>query len=148
MLVKADRMTMATSLEGRVPLLDHPLVELVASVPSTLKMKRFQKKYLLRKVMEERLPHETLHGPKQGFNVPIPSWIVGPLREMVRDTLAPSRIRASGLFRPEAVQKLIDEHESLARDHSRDIWTLLMFQSWHDALSHADPTEVRPRLVG
>ncbi|MBM4267271.1 MAG: asparagine synthase (glutamine-hydrolyzing) [Deltaproteobacteria bacterium] len=148
MLVKADRMTMATSLEGRVPLLDHPLVELVASVPSTLKMKRFQKKYLLRKVMADRLPHETLHGPKQGFNVPIPSWIVGPLREMVRDTLAPSRIRASGLFRPEAVQKLIDDHESLAHDHSRDIWTLLMFQTWHDALSHVDPTEVRPRLVG
>lgn len=148
MLVKADRMTMAVSLEGRVPLLDHPLVELVARIPSRLKMKRQQKKFLLRKAMEDRLPHETLHGPKQGFNVPIPSWIVGPLRERVHDTLAPDRIRQSGFFDPDAVQRLIRAHESKERDHSRDIWTLLMFQSWYDALSQSAPGEARPRLVG
>lgn len=148
MLVKADRMTMAVSLEGRVPLLDHPLVELVARIPSRLKMKRQQKKFLLRKAMEDRLPHETLHGPKQGFNVPIPSWIVGPLRERVRDTLAPERIRQTGFFDPDAVQRLIRAHESKERDHSRDIWTLLMFQSWYDALSQSTPGEARPRLVG
>ena len=148
MLVKADRMTMAVSLEGRVPLLDHPLVELVARIPSRLKMKRQQKKFLLRKAMEDRLPHETLHGPKQGFNVPIPSWIVGPLRERVRDTLAPERIRQTGFFDPDAVQRLIRAHESKERDHSRDIWTLLMFQTWYDALSQSTPGEARPRLVG
>ncbi len=148
MLVKADRMTMAVSLEGRVPLLDHPLVELVARIPSRLKMKRQQKKFLLRKAMEDRLPHETLHGPKQGFNVPIPSWIVGPLRERVHDTLAPDRIRQTGFFDPDAVQRLIRAHESKERDHSRDIWTLLMFQSWYDALSQSTPAEARPRLVG
>lgn len=148
MLVKADRMTMATSLEGRVPLLDHPLVELVASIPSSLKMKRQTKKFLLRKAMEDRLPHETLHAPKQGFNVPIPSWLVGPLRERVRDTLAPARLRAGGFFNPDAVQKLIRAHEAKEQDHSRDIWTLLMFQTWYDALNQSSPADSRPRLVG
>lgn len=148
MLVKADRMTMATSLEGRVPLLDHPLVELVASIPSSLKMKRQTKKYLLRKAMEDRLPHETLHGPKQGFNVPIPSWLVGPLRERVRDTLSPERMRSGGFFDPDAVQKLIREHEAKEHDNSRAIWTLLMFQSWYDALNQSNPADARPRLVG
>lgn len=148
MLVKADRMTMATSLEGRVPLLDHPLVELVASIPSHLKMKRQTKKYLLRKAMEERLPYETLHGPKQGFNVPIPSWLVGPLRERVHDTLSPERLRSGGFFDPEAVQQLIRAHEAKEHDNSRAIWTLLMFQSWYDALNQSNPAEARPRLVG
>lgn len=149
MLVKADRMTMATSLEGRVPLLDHPLVELVGRIPSALKMKNRTKKYLLRKSMEDRLPHETLHGPKQGFNVPIPSWLVGPLREQVHDTLSADRLRATGLFDPEAVARLIRAHESKERDHSRDIWTLLMFQSWYDALGQApSANDTRPRLVG
>lgn len=149
MLVKADRMTMATSLEGRVPLLDHPLVELVARIPSALKMKRQTKKYLLRKAMEDRLPHETLHGPKQGFNVPIPSWLVGPLRERVHDTLAPERLRAGGFFDPDAVGRLIRAHEAKESDHSRDIWTLLMFQSWYDALGQSAPaTDAPTRLVG
>ena len=143
MLVKADRMTMATSLEGRVPLLDHHLVELVASIPSRWKMKRMTKKYLLRKAMEPYLPHETLHGPKQGFNVPIPSWLLGPLRERVRDTLAPDRIRRGGLFQPEMVQNLIEGHESRQMDYSRDIWTLLMFQTWQDSIgtSAVNPQE-------
>jgi asparagine synthase (glutamine-hydrolysing) len=152
MLVKADRMTMATSLEGRVPLLDHHLVELVASIPSRWKMKRMTKKYLLRKAMEPYLPHETLHGPKQGFNVPIPSWLLGPLRERVRDTLAPDRIRRGGLFQPEMVQNLIEGHESRQMDYSRDIWTLLMFQTWQDSIgtSAVNPQESGPitNLVG
>jgi asparagine synthase (glutamine-hydrolysing) len=148
MLVKADRMTMATSLEGRVPLLDHPLVELVASIPGNLKMKRLTKKYLLRKSMEDRLPHETLHGPKQGFNVPIPSWLLGPLRERVRDTLAPDRLRRFGIFDPDAVQNLIRQHEEKERDQSRNIWTLLMFQSWFDQLQENVVPAPAARLVG
>jgi asparagine synthase (glutamine-hydrolysing) len=140
MLVKADRMTMATSLEGRVPLLDHPLVELAASVPSRWKMKGMTKKYLLRKAMAPMLPHETLHGPKQGFNVPIPSWLVGPLRERVHDTLAAERVKATGLFQPEIVQDLIRAHEAKEMDYSRDIWTLLMFQTWHDSIADACKT--------
>lgn len=135
MLVKADRMTMAVSLEGRVPLLDHRLVEFVARVPSALKMKRFRKKYLLKRAMADRLPTLTTRGPKRGFNVPIPSWLVGPLRPLVRDVLSPRRVAATGLFRPEVVEERIRAHEARERDFSRDIWTLLMFQCWHDALA-------------
>ncbi|HEY8517992.1 MAG TPA: asparagine synthase (glutamine-hydrolyzing) [Candidatus Binatia bacterium] len=149
MLVKADRMTMATSLEGRVPLLDHPLVETVASIPSRLKMKGLKTKVLLREAMKDVLPQQTAKGPKQGFNVPIPSWLTGPLRSLVRDTLAPSRIKATGLFRPEPVQALIEAHERRERDHSRDIWTLLMFQAWHDRIAQSTgATEPLRRLVG
>lgn len=143
MLVKADRMTMATSLEGRVPLLDHPLVEFVARIPSHLKMKGFTKKYLLKTAMADRLPPLTTKGPKQGFNVPIPSWLVGPLRERVHDVLAPERIARAGFFRPDVVAQRIRDHEALRRDYSRDIWTLLMFQSWFDDLA-AVPTPHRP----
>lgn len=148
MLVKADRMSMATSLEGRVPLLDHPLVEMVAAIPSRFKMRGMRTKVLLRAAMADVLPPETTQGPKQGFNVPIPSWLNGPLRELVRDTLAPSRIAAAGVFRPEPVQELIRAHERLERDHSRDIWTLLMFQSWYDRIGQGTQRSEQQRLVG
>jgi asparagine synthase (glutamine-hydrolysing) len=143
MLVKADRMTMATSLEGRVPLLDHPLVEFLARIPSRLKMKGFTKKYLLKKAMQGRLPRLTTQGPKQGFNVPIPVWLLGPLRERVHDVLAPERIARAGIFRADAVRPLISDHEERRRDTSRDVWTLLMFQSWYDEVA-AVPSPVRP----
>ena len=149
MLVKADRMSMATSLEGRVPLLDHPLVEMVAAIPSRFKMKGMKTKVLLRDAMRDLLPRATTHGPKQGFNVPIPSWLLGPLRELVHDTLSPSRIAATGIFRPEPIQELIRAHERRERDHSRDIWTLLMFQTWYDRIGQATQGAETPhRLVG
>ncbi|MFN8600901.1 MAG: asparagine synthase (glutamine-hydrolyzing) [Candidatus Binatia bacterium] len=148
MLVKADRMSMATSLEGRVPLLDHPLVEMVAAIPSRFKMKGMKTKVLLRAAMADVLPQTTTQGPKQGFNVPIPSWLTGPLRELVHDTLSPSRIAATGIFRPEPIQELIRAHESLERDHSRDIWTLLMFQSWYDRIGQGAQGAEPHRLVG
>src|SRR5581483_8984837 len=147
MLVKADRMTMATSLEGRVPLLDHPLVELVASLPSRFKMRGLTTKVLLRRAMADRLPRQTTGGPKQGFNVPIPSWLVGPLRDLVHETLSPRRIAETGLFRPEPIAELIRAHEARERDCSRDIWTLLMFQAWHDGVAAAVPAEVERRRV-
>lgn len=149
MLVKADRMSMATSLEGRVPLLDHPLVEMVAAIPSRFKMKGMKTKVLLRAAMADVLPPETTQGPKQGFNVPIPSWLTGPLRELVHDTLSPSRIAATGIFRPEPIQEMIRAHEKLERDHSRDIWTLLMFQSWYDRIGQGGVQGAETqRLVG
>lgn len=149
MLVKADRMSMATSLEGRVPLLDHPLVEMVAAIPSRFKMKGMKTKVLLRGAMADALPRATTHGPKQGFNVPIPSWLLGPLRELVHDTLSPSRIAATGVFRPEPIQELIRAHEARERDNSRDIWTLLMFQTWYDRIGQGVAgAEPQHRLVG
>ena len=98
-------------------------------------MKGMTTKVLLRRAVADRLPPQTAGGPKKGFNVPIPSWLLGPLRERVHDTLAPSRIAAAGLFRPEAVTELIRAHEARERDCSRDLWTLLMFQTWYDRLA-------------
>jgi asparagine synthase (glutamine-hydrolysing) len=130
MLTKVDRVTMAHSLEARVPLLDHPLVEFMASVPSPLKLRGFTTKYLLRRALRHRLPRTVLGGPKRGFNVPLPGWLATDLLGFVRDTLAPERIAATGIFRPEVVSRLVDEHMRRRADHSRSLWTLIVFEHW------------------
>jgi len=130
MLTKVDRVTMAHALEARVPLLDHQLVEYMAGVPSELKLKGFNKKYLLKRAMQKRLPRNVIRGPKRGFNVPMPGWLARDLQEFVRDTLSPERIAANGVFRPEAVTRLIDEHTRQERDHSRNLWTLIVLEHW------------------
>jgi asparagine synthase (glutamine-hydrolysing) len=132
MLVKVDRMSMAHSLEVRVPLLDHKVVEFMTTVPHSLKLRDWQKKYLLKKAMTGKLPERILKGKKQGFNVPIPSWLLQDLRDLVHDTLAPARVRQTGLWNPQYVSRLIHEHEQRKQDWSRNIWCLLIFQLWHD----------------
>ncbi len=130
MLTKVDRVTMAHGLEARVPLLDHLLVEFMATVPSNLKLRGLRTKYLLRRAVRSRLPRSVVRGRKRGFNVPLPGWLAGDLRSFVGDTLAPERIAASGIFRPEAVSRLVDEHTHRRRDHSRNLWTLIVFEHW------------------
>ena len=132
MLFKVDRMSMAHSLEVRVPLLDHKIVEFMAALPHTVKLRGWQKKYLLKRAMAGRLPDRILRGKKKGFNVPIPSWIRGDLREIVHDTLAPQRLHESGLWDAPFVARMIQEHEDRRRDWSRNIWCLLIFQLWYD----------------
>jgi asparagine synthase (glutamine-hydrolysing) len=82
--------------------------------------------------MAGRLPERILHGKKKGFNVPIPSWIRGDLREIVHDTLTPQRLHESGLWDAPFVARMIQEHEDRRRDWSRNIWCLLIFQLWYD----------------
>jgi asparagine synthase (glutamine-hydrolysing) len=130
MLAKVDRMTMAHALEARVPLLDHRLVEFMASVPSGLKLRGLRTKFLLRRAVHDRLPRAIVRGQKRGFNVPMPGWLAGDLRDFMRDTLAPGRIAASGVFRPDVVGRLVDEHTRLVADHSRNLWTLIVFEHW------------------
>jgi asparagine synthase (glutamine-hydrolysing) len=134
-LQKVDRASMACSLEVRVPLLNHLLVEWATSVPHDLKLRGFTTKYLFRKALRRVLPPEITNRKKKGFNMPVAKWLVGPLRELVEDTLSESRLRADGLFRPKAVRTLLDEHYSRRRDNRKLIWTLLIFQLWHDALT-------------
>ena len=122
-------------------------VELVASLPSRFKMHGTKTKVLLRKAMASRLPTQTTRGAKRGFNVPIPSWLVGPLRDMVHDTFSTRRIRETGWFRPDVVTELVRAHEARERDHSRDIWTLLMFQTWYDHVASAASEAVQRRRV-
>jgi asparagine synthase (glutamine-hydrolysing) len=153
MLTKVDRMTMAHSLEARVPLLDHPLVEFMAKVPSELKLRRFTTKYLMRRAVRGRLPRTVLHGPKRGFNVPMPGWLAGDLRAFMTDTLSPQRITQTGIFQPAAVTRLVDQHVKREADHSRALWALIVLEHWarretgHGARARSASSD-RPRMVG
>jgi asparagine synthase (glutamine-hydrolysing) len=131
-LVKADRMSMANSLEARVPFLDHRVVEYAAALPANLKLRGLTKKYILKRAMSRELPGKILRGKKRGFNVPIPSWLNHELRELVHEVLAPERLKQVGFFKPEVVATMIQDHELRRVDYSRNIWGLLIFMLWHE----------------
>jgi asparagine synthase (glutamine-hydrolysing) len=131
-LVKVDRMSMAHSLESRVPFLDRSVMELARRIPARLRLRGLTTKYLLRRAMAGRLPDAVLGGKKRGFNVPMPSWLAGELREFAHDVLAPERVKSQGLFDPRAVSRLLDEHMTRQVDHSRPIWTLLVLGVWYE----------------
>ena len=127
---KVDRASMAHSLEVREPLMDHELVEWLASLPPDLKIRGGEGKFLLKKSMEGRLPDEVLYRPKMGFAVPLSRWFRGPLRDRVRATLHGGALVECGMFNPGTLRRIGDEHDSGARDHSTPIWTLLMFEAF------------------
>jgi asparagine synthase (glutamine-hydrolysing) len=133
MLVKVDRMSMAHSLEARVPFLDHTLVELAARVPAAVKFPRLRKKALLKAALRGVVPDLSLTGPKRGFNLPMAAWLRGPLDPLVRETLGRERQEALGIFRPDVVEGLLAAHRSRSRDHAFQIWGLLVFTLWHEA---------------
>src|SRR5262249_17704833 len=136
-LVKADRMSMAHSLEARVPFLDRSVMEFAQRVPSRLRMRGLTTKYLLRQARADGLPPAVIRGKKRGFNVPLPSWLAGELREFTQDVLSPTRLRRQGLFAPAAVETLLAEHVGQVRDHSRAIWALLVLAVWQDQIGEA-----------
>ena len=121
---------MAASLETRAPFLDHTLIEFLTKLPVDLKLRGFTGKYILKRAMQDRLPREIVRRPKKGFGMPVAKWVKGELRSLVRDTFSPERLKRRGLFNPQFVQKLLDEHERGAADHRKLIWTLLMFELW------------------
>ena len=127
---KVDRASMAHSLEVREPLMDHKLVEWLATLPSTQKIRGQEGKYLLKKAMEPYLPRDIMYRPKMGFAVPLARWFRGPLKQRVRDSLLDGRIAESGLFNPQAIRQMVEQHESGRRDHSTPLWTLLMYDAF------------------
>ena len=127
---KVDRASMAHSLEVREPLMDHPLVEWLATLPSSLKMRGTEGKYLLKKAMEPHLPHDIMYRPKMGFAVPLARWFRGPLRQRVRDALLDGPMAQTGWFNPRVIEQIVGQHESGVRDHSTPIWVLLMFDAF------------------
>ena len=129
-LTKVDRMSMAVSLEARVPLLDHVLIEFVARMPSSWKMRGLEAKFIFKQAVTGLVPDEILHRPKQGFGVPIAEWINDQLRERIDDTLSDPRTRQRGFIRPEYVDLLRAEHDRGRRNHSPALWTVLMFELW------------------
>lgn len=130
LLVKADRASMACSLELRAPLLDYMLAEFIAALPSDLKFRGFTTKYLYKKAVEKILPREIVHRKKKGFGLPIAKWIKKDMKDMFLETLASDKIRAEGFFRPEYVQTLLREHLNGAKDNRKQLWTLFMFELW------------------
>jgi asparagine synthase (glutamine-hydrolysing) len=133
-LQKVDRASMASSLEVRVPLLNHTFVEWASSVPHNLKLRALTTKHLLRRSLRKTLPRAITGRPKKGFNMPVARLLVGPLRELVEDTLSEQRLRTDGFFDPRAVRRLLDEHYARRADHRKILWTLLVFQLWYDHL--------------
>ena len=131
-LVKVDRASMACSLEVRAPFLDYELVEFVMNLPSSLKLRRFTSKYLLKKVMKDFLPKELIERKKKGFGIPIAKWVKGPLRELFGDLLSYDRIKKEGLFNPSYVSSLLQDHLASKKDNRKQLWTLLVWELWVD----------------
>jgi asparagine synthase (glutamine-hydrolysing) len=142
-LVKVDRMSMANSLETRAPLLDHKLIEFVQTIPSSLKLRGSDTKYILKRAVTGLIPDEIIHRPKMGFDVPIKRWFNHELREMVDDTLNDPRTRQRGYFNQGAVMAILDEHRRGRRDHARSLWGMLMLELWHRAFIDGDAVDLR-----
>jgi asparagine synthase (glutamine-hydrolysing) len=127
---KVDRASMAHSLEVREPLMDHPLVEWLATLPAALKIRGGEGKFLLKKAMEPRLPQDVLYRPKMGFSVPLARWFRGPLRQRVRDAVLGERLAATGWFHRPYLEHLVSAHQAGTSDYSAPLWTLLMFEAF------------------
>jgi asparagine synthase (glutamine-hydrolysing) len=130
LLERGDRMSMAASIEARVPLLDHRVVEFAAGLPASLKVRSLGTKALLRHALRRDLPAATVRRRKRAFLVPLRHWLGGELRELLHDTLHSGSARERGLFRPEAIERLLEEQGTGRHDHSRALWTLLCFELW------------------
>ena len=132
-LTKVDRASMAVSLEVRAPFLDPRVAEFAASLPADYKLRGRTTKYILKRAAAPLLPDFVTRRGKKGFGVPVAEWIKGSLRPLARDLLSPERIRRSGLFDPEYVTRLMDEHERGFANHRKPLWTLLMFELWQES---------------
>jgi asparagine synthase (glutamine-hydrolysing) len=110
--------------------MDHPLVEWLATLPTNLKVRGHEGKFLLKKAMEPALPHDILYRPKMGFAVPLARWFRGPLRQRVRDAVLGERLLSTGWFNEGYLKHLVDAHQSGASDYSSPLWTLLMFEAF------------------
>lgn len=132
-LTKVDRASMAVSLEVRAPFLDPRVAEFAASLPANYKLRGRQTKYVLKRAIADFLPSFVTHRGKKGFGVPVAEWLKGKLRPLARDLLSPERVRKAGVFNSDYVTKLQDEHERGVANHRKLLWTLLMFELWHES---------------
>jgi asparagine synthase (glutamine-hydrolysing) len=152
-LTKVDRMSMATSLEVRVPILDHVFVEWVTGLPARLKLHDGKQKYIFKKLAERLgVPSGVLYRPKQGFSLPLVHWIRKELRDDLPRLLLEPRTIQRGYFKPNAIRQLLDEHMTGRRNHTGKIWQLLIFELWHrnflESQIAAEQIPIPARLFG
>lgn len=131
-LAKVDRASMAYSLEARVPLLDHRIVEFAARLPMSLKVRGGETKHLLRKVLYRHVPRELIDRPKMGFGIPVNRWLRNELRPLLDEYLNGERVGREGFLRPGGVARVVREHLSGHRDHQYRLWALLVFAMWRE----------------
>ncbi len=129
-LTKVDRASMAHSLEVRVPLLDHRLVEWASCLPPTLKLRGSTGKYIFKKSLEPDLPHDVLYRTKMGFSVPLATWLRGPLAQHAQEALRHGAVAKCGYFEPSVLDQLVHEHVAGRHDHSATLWSLLMLDAF------------------
>lgn len=131
-LVKVDRMSMANSLEARVPFLDHRFVEFAATIPSELRLNGKRTKHILKSSLQHELPMNIIERGKEGFSIPIKNWVKNELKPMMMSALSEQNVKDKGFFDPKYVNRLVDEHLKGRENHSHRIWALMVFHMWHD----------------
>src|SRR5882672_296032 len=139
LLMKQDNMSMAASIESRVPFLDHVLVEFATRIPREVQIKGLAGKTILKKAVEDILPHSIIYRPKLGFPTPWSGWLAGPRLESIRDMLLEPRSLDRGYFRREAIERLLNEHRATHRDNYDRIWRLLNLELWHRVCLEGEP---------
>lgn len=145
-LVKLDRATMAVSLEGRCPLLDHRVVEFAWRLPTGVKVRDGRGKWILRQVLARYVPRSIFEGPKRGFDVPVGAWLRGPLRDWAEDLLSPGMLARHDLLDVTGVRRCWSDHLAGRSDHSRVLWAVLMLQAWLDEHARSAPAARGPEL--
>ena len=139
LLVKVDIATMAHGLEGRSPMLDHEFMTFAASLPADFKLRGTQTKYIFKQAVRPLLPADIIDRPKKGFSVPLNLWFRNELREMTRDLLLDGRLQQRGYFVPGTIERIVDEHLRGEASWGEQLWTLVMFESWHRMFIDARP---------
>ncbi|RPI27470.1 MAG: asparagine synthase, partial [Chloroflexota bacterium] len=129
-LAKLDRASMAVSLEARVPLLDHRVVEFAWRLPLSMKIRDGSGKWILRQVLHRYVPPELVSRPKKGFSIPVSQWLRGPLREWAEELLAEDRLKREGYFNPRPIRRRWEQHANEEQGWIRNLWNILTFQAW------------------
>ena len=137
LLERGDRMTMAASLEARMPFMDHILFEFVSSLPNNMRIRGRSTKWLLRKSIKQLLPDQILHRPKVGFRVPVNEWFQGPMKDYLYDHLTGHSSHTNHYYKKKFLERILQEHSTGRQNHEKLLWTLLNLEIWHREYIHA-----------